>query len=252
MQPFEQDDARIRALYRIPTAPGRERVLEICVNAPPVLAGHAWPGEIAVTYVLPPFKSQKAMGDQLPTVRGGLVCLGGLQEELPFESGSFDIMILHRTLDFMHAEFSERGQFFDAAAFLTRASMVLVSGGVVAGCIRNRNALVHLRAKLRALFGTPSANSQASPRAFSMRSCRKALERAGLSRIELFSLFPNEESPSILVNSDPELLRSFYRRQLEARRPDLSLVGYIVRRLAAELALMRFFCETVFFWGRKS
>ena len=111
MKPYEPDIARVRAMYRLPTAPAPGRVLELYVGTARVLFDGPWAGSTAT---LAPLTDPFA--------------------ELPFGPDAFDVVVLHRTLEPLLANPAVRAP--DALAGLFgRIRAVLARNGVVAGCL---------------------------------------------------------------------------------------------------------------------
>ena len=91
MTPYATPADRARALYRLPTAPRRNRTLEICQAHPPLLAGGRWPGEGHVSCVVdaaPTAALPVAAGSTLASLRSGA--------QLPFGRQSFDLVTSFR------------------------------------------------------------------------------------------------------------------------------------------------------------
>jgi SAM-dependent methyltransferase len=245
ISPFERDDARVMALYRIPTPPGTGRALEVSVRAPSVFGEYPWPGGLAVALTIGSLGASR--------LRHGMAVLGG--ESLPFSEGSFDMLILHRTLDDLHESAKGRRLLSHISGFLSRASRVLVSGGLVAGCVKNRYSLAHNFRRFGAALGVRNLRHKTPPatrRRFSMSFIRRVLERAGLKDIELFYLFPDDRSPLFLFEGDRSSARPIWIRDLRARRQELGAFRYLAQRLLLELGPKNLGCESIFFWGRKS
>src|SRR5262245_356024 len=123
MRPYEPDGARIRALYRVPTSPRRNRALELCCNRAPAFAGHSWPGESYITCTLQ--ASSAALAGCSAGPRHG--CVAHYDRELPFSPASFDVVILHQTLDDLITAERQRGGAFAIAPFLGRVQEVLAA-----------------------------------------------------------------------------------------------------------------------------
>lgn len=233
------------ALYRIPTPPGTGRALEVSVRAPRVFGEYPWPGGLAVTLTIGSLGASR--------LRHGMAVLG--RENLPFSEGSFDMLILHRTLEDLHEGAGGRRFASHISGFLSRASSVLVSGGLVAGCVKNRYSFAHNFRRFRAALGVRNNRHGTPPptrRLFSSSFIRRVLERAGLKDIELFYLFPDEQSPLFLFEGDRSSARPIWIRDLRARRQELGAFRYHAQRVLLELGPQNLGCESIFFWGRKS
>ena len=207
MKPYEPDIARVRALYRLQTAPAPNRVLELYVGAPRVLASGAWPGSTAT-----------------------LATLADPQAKLPFAPESFDVVVLHRTLEPLLADPAFRAP--DALPNLfARILAVLARNGIVAGCLHRRASREAARITYRGLGA--------------------ALARAGFERISTYSVLPTGDAPTRLVDTRTPLSRIGFRRELDTLRASLRWPGYVARRAVVELALNRHVEPWLAFYGRR-
>jgi SAM-dependent methyltransferase len=246
MKPYERGISRVHAMYRVPSPPRRTRMLELCFGAPSILTGFSWPGEFAVTCVL--------QNGSLPVSTETLgnaehaQCVADYRKALPFAARSFDLVIVHESLDRLIGADHALENAQATIELIGRIRDVLVDDGVLAGSVGNRASF----SRWGNLFKTSHAEGDASPAAtFTIRSCRDVLARSGFSSVQTFNVLPGAQSPSRLINTDADLSRLGFRRELEAIRPSLSLPGYVARRTLVELALNRFFEESIFFWGRR-
>jgi hypothetical protein len=187
--------------------------------------------------------------DLHPTATSHSICCAEYDKDLPFAPASFDLVILHQTLDDLITAQRGQGRTFAVVEFLLRVNKVLATGGVLAGAVCNRTGIRHnlsllLRLLTRRLNNAPVAT-------FSLKSSRETLERAGFGSIAVFNLLPNAESPLNLINTDAAISRLTFKKELESNRSVLSIRSYLARRLVAELALNRFLEQSIFFWGYK-
>lgn len=243
---FESAIARARALYRIPTAPNSNRTLELCHTDEPILNGFAWPGSGVATCKLDINISAEIRDSQ--TADAGTVI--GLQQPLPFSDSSFDMVILHRTLDQIAQSSRHAGRQFDAAQLFGHVSRVLVSGGLIAGCIDRRTRLKSL---LRRASGTGiGPSSSRSPAQFSPSPLRQMLSDTNFTDIRLFHLLPNAAAPLRLVDMDPAISKLAFRHEIQCARRSWSPSGYLARRVAVDLGLYSWLEESVFFWAYKA
>ena len=211
MKPYEPDIARVRAMYRLPTAPPPNRVLELYVGAPHVLAGGAWPGSTATTARLDDPRAQ-----------------------LPFPAESFDVVLLHRTLE---AVIERDAGFRDPtvlSGLFRRIGAVLARNGIVAGCLRRRG--LHRR-----VLGTVVTH----------RSLGRALSGAGYESISTYSVLPSGDSPTRLIDTRAWLSRIAFRRELDTVHASLRWPAYLARRAVVELALNRRIEPWLAFYGRR-
>lgn len=219
-RPYEEDAARIRTLYRLPVAAIPERVLEIQATSltstrerpTPIFAGEA-------------------------TVWDARAPVGSLTRP-----GGYRLLVLHRTIDVLVRDAAGAGDIFAPSAFVRRLSAALAPDGWVAGCVANRYSLATL------LGRDTSLDSHAT---FTAPSCRRMLEEAGLTDVEVFAVFPDAMAPTALLSLDARAFRSFSRRELDARRAWLSRPAYLLRRAFLGTAFGRFMSADIFFCGRK-
>jgi len=235
MKPYGRDESRVRALYRI-FAPGeRRRVLEICWGATGALGGEPWPDEAAITCVVgrAPVPAQGASP--------GAICRADARA-LPFARGSFDLVVLHGTLDGLTASDPAWRDPSALDGFVAGAIDLLTPRGVLAGCVSNRFRLARWLRGGHARVQPPGW--------FSLGSCTALLRRAPLRDVQLFTVIPDAQAPLGLVSTDRDLSRHAFRRELETVRPALGFADYAVRRLFADLALNRYIEGSLFFCGR--
>lgn len=223
---YESPIGRARALYELPTAPQRGRLLELCC-AREALFDKNWRGEDAQVHHLVPSR-----------------CVGSPQIALPFAPESFDLVVLHKTLDDLAVSAGKLGSRFEPAAFLADVARLLTPGGVIAGCIGNRSSPKLLARRLR---GTLAEHD--SPAFLTVSKCRRLLQSTGWSDVRVFSLLPNWQTPLRLIEADSPVARIAFRRELESRRWQLSAWSYWSRRLIVDLALYPYLEESIFFCG---
>jgi hypothetical protein len=239
MKPYALPRSRARALYGIPTAPKRNRVLELCCQRDPLLLDFSWPGESSMVCT--------ASSESAPTVPAN-VCKLDYGKPLPFEPSSFELVVLHKTLDDLR--FTSRGQSkeFNPGEFLAQLAGLLVPGGLVAGCVGNAGSLKRAK-RLLTLSGSDSTADTVP--FLTMRSCRSLLQKSGFVDIRLFSLLPDRDDPLKLVEFTPAVSRFGFRQEFESRRDQMPASSYWIRRLVAGLGLYPYFEESIFFWAYK-
>jgi hypothetical protein len=237
MAPYASPTDRARALYRIPTAPARNRTLELCCRRGPVVLARPWRGSDHACLAIGPL-TESAGSDSAcrfhqsdPSAR------------LPFAAQSFDLIVLHRILDDLTASSKESA--FDAQDFLARLAELLTPRGVVAGCLQNRHSLASIVGRAAQRLGVTLSLESA---AYSARGLREVLEGAGLADIRIFSLLPSSDSPLRLIDIDRKISRLMFRHEVNAGRS--KFLPFLTRRLAAELGLYRgLLTRSLFFWA---
>lgn len=239
-KPYDKDIDRIRALYRIPSGPARDRTLHIGAGTPLPIIDDRWRARGGVTCGLvvdsPPPSAHSHEG------QGGIPFVPA-EGPLPFSGGEFDRVILHGTLDALLAGASRAHRMSLGQDFMSEVLRVLSPGGVVAGTFDNATSPRHLRASLK---GGAAAGGR-----ISTLSARRMLRDFGLDDVKVFSLLPEADSPLRLVDVEGGVARLVFRRELQASRGSLSTIGFLMRWLVVEMRLSVHLEKSVFFWGRK-
>lgn len=244
MKPYQSGAARLRAIYQVPTPPGRGAVLELHTSDGGRVVDDQWPADVLVSCRLASTVSHPwsvSASKARPHT-----CDASYDEPLPFAPGSFDMVILHRTLDGLASACRQRRPRQVADDWLRQVASTLRPGGLVVGCCRNRTSP-------RSWFSRSGAasSSVAQVTALSVASCGKALLKAGFCKPRVFNLLPDSENPRSLAAVEASTSKRAFRHALDATRGSVNLPGYLVRLLVVELALNRFVEENVFFWGYK-
>jgi hypothetical protein len=160
---------------------------------------------------------------------------------------SFDLVIFHASVDALAAADPSMRDAGALAAFLGRVARVLSAGGVLAVCARSASVLARWRrAGLAAAFDRGRDDAL-----LPLGGWRTALATAGLSRVQSFSVLPGASAPLRLINTDADLSRIGFRRELQSLRSSLSWPGYVARLTMAQLALNRYLEEWVLAWGQR-
>jgi hypothetical protein len=172
---------------------------------------------------------------------------------LPFQDGSVDVVVLHRTLDDVSALARRQGRTFVMRDFLSQIARILAAGGLVVGCVENRYGLEHILrgVKRRAGLAGDADTGSSLCRPLSVPACRRALAAAGFEEIRLFSMLPGADSPSRLLGIESGWSRRACMRHAEALRPLVGSSSYFVWRTLAELGISQYLGAATFFWGRK-
>ncbi|HMW64930.1 class I SAM-dependent methyltransferase [Accumulibacter sp.] len=233
-------EARLRALYQIPTPPGKAAVLELRLGDEGRVIDDAWPADLVVSCRLTETISHPCT----PNSAGARVqtCEAAYDAPLPFAADTFDLVILHHTLDELASVFSQRSSQQVAEDCLRRVAHVLRPGGLVVGCGLNRSSP-------RAWYERPRAARRV--RALGVHSCRNVLLRSGFADAQVFNLLPGLDNPRGLSSVDAQASRITFRRALEASRASLGTAGYLARRIVVGLSLNRFIENVLFYWGYK-
>ena len=250
MSAFKRYEAavdRARLLYRIPAAPSGKRILELYHSSEPLLRDFDWPGT-SQTFCRIGQEVEAGSGESPGTVEHA-VAQPDFRKPLPFGRASFDLVVVHRTLDELASSNIRQGREFDTQPFFKNVLDVLVPGGLVAGCADNRFSLKSLRSQLERLKNR--ARQTSSPGQFTLGSLHKALTVAGFADARLFTLLPNGSAPFKLIDTEPAISRAAFRHELQIARQLTSTPGYLLRRLAVELGLYRQLEESIFFWAYK-
>lgn len=251
---FDLDTARIRLLYRIPTAPARGRALELSINGKSILHGRNWAGEFTVVDLSGSVPSLSAIGaDAGPDADQLSSCVADYATGLPFRDGSIDVVVLHRTLDHLSALARRTGRTFVIRDFLSQVARILAAGGLVVGCVENRYGLEHILRGLNRLTGRggDADTDSSSCRPLSVPVCHRALAAAGFKDISLFNMLPGPDSPSRLLGIESGWSRQACLRQVGGLRPLVGPFSYMVWRTLAELGISQYLGAATFFWGRK-
>jgi SAM-dependent methyltransferase len=238
----ERPISRARTMYRIPTAPNSKRTLELFHTSAPLLANVAWPSENVVCSV-----GVVAAGEVQKLSSGVGMHHVNYLEPLPFADGSFDLVIVHRTLDDLANSARHGGLAFDPLKLLSDIARVLVPGGLIAGCADNRAGIKAIVGRAKALLtGTKGSASIAH---FTLPGLGKILTDANFYDVRRFSVLPSCENPLRLVEVDPFVSKPAFRREIEIARHTYSTTAYLARRLAVELGLYPFLEESIFLWA---
>jgi SAM-dependent methyltransferase len=228
-QRVDPDHARIRVLYRIPAVPARGRVLELVVTGESILRGRNWASEHVVVDV------------SGPEGAGGL----------PFPDGSFDVVVVHRTLDRMSALARRNGRKFVVGDFLSQSARLLCDDGLVIGCVENRLGLDRVLRGVKRLFDRAVDDATvAGP--LSVLACHRALAAAGFKEIRLFNMLPDSDAPRRVMSIETSWSRSECKRQVEGMRGLVGPSSYAMWRILAELGVSQYLGTATFFWGRKA
>ena len=229
MKPYEADASRVRAMYRLLAPPSGGRTMEVCFDSAPNLAAPDWRGEHVAWMVkaATPYHGTRASGHYADP------------QWLPaMPEGHFDLIVLHRTLDRLAAA--------DAAACDTGALEGLfrllydrlVQGGILVVTVANGAWLSRLRRGRPA--GEPKGKRDCGVQ-LSWRSLQRLFAAAGFVKVHSYNVLPDADAPLRLVDTDADLSRVGFRRELAFMRSSLPLRAYLLRRVAAELALNRHF-----------
>jgi SAM-dependent methyltransferase len=240
---------RARLLYRFPTAPNGGRTLELYHAGKPLLSGGDWPGA-APSYCRIGIELENSGHESAIGTEDGHR-FAGIDIARRYAPASFDLVVLHRTLDELASVDASDGKSFEPSVLLKNILTVMAPGGVLAGCVNNRWAINSLMRQIR---GPATGGIRAqSPGIFSLRSLRTLLTVSGYSDIRLFTLLPDSSAPFKLIDTDPAISRAAFRHELQIMRRYMRLgPSYFLRRAAVELGLNRHVEQSIFFWAVKT
>lgn len=246
MKPYESALSRVRAMYRVLPIPAPNRALELCFNTPSILSDSSWPGEYALACDLYPGVARGSAGVHRATDER--VCVADYRRDLPFAAASFDIVICHQSLERLAAEDGSMRDPRILASFIRRISNVLVQDGILALCVTNATMLARWKRRWR----KGNADDGVARGSLSIDGWRTLLTSSGFQRIQSFSVLPDADAPLRLINTDSDLSRIGFRREIESVRSSLSFPAYLLRRALVETSLFRYRQPSVLAWGHRS
>jgi len=224
-------------MFGISMPPYGSRVLELAMS-PGLLDPEQNRSELRVTCLLRPM-----LKSALQPGTDGWTCITDFRKELPFGDRSFDLVLMHGTLDLLVDDEACRASPRELNELAQRIYRVLTPGGAFTGSVANRTS----RSRWPYLRRTTDPHRASAT--FSIGSCRKFLARAGFQDIVIFNVLPSADSPIRLLNSERRLSRIGFRRELEVIRGSITWPHYLARRVLVELSLNRYFEESIFFWA---
>lgn len=242
MKPYEEGAARVRAMYRLLAPPLGGRTLEVCFGAPPVLADPDWRGEHVAAMLRAPTPRSADAGDAGTR-------FADLQWQSPMPAGGdFDLVVLHRTLDHLASAHATARETAALETLFRSLSKVLAPGGILVVTVANGTWLSRWRKARRP--GVSNGTSHCSAR-LSWRRLRRLFAAGGFVRVQSYNVLPDADAPLRLVNTDADLSRVGFRRELTFMRSSLPLASYLLRRVVAELALNREIEDWLLTWGAR-
>lgn len=146
---------------------------------------------------------------------------------------AYDMVVLHRTLD--DAGNCTAGAAAAQAVFADALGL-LRSGGIIAGCICNRHALGR-EPRARGIFSAASLRTMALAN--------------GIADLSLHCLYPDPESPTLLLDPTAFAYRHFSRKDAARPRRGGSVLRHLLKRAWVASALGRMVAPGYFFVGRK-
>lgn len=246
MKPYESPLSRVRAMYRVLPSPVRNRVLELCFNTPSILSGFSWPGECALACEL--YRGAANAPAGVHRAGNERVCVADYRRDLPFAAASFDLVICHQSLERLAAEDSAMRDPRILTSFIRRVSNVLVENGILAVCVTNATTLARWKGRWR----HGNAHERVAKATLSINGWRTLLSSSGFRDVQSFSILPDANAPLRLINTDSDLSRIGFRREIEAARGSLSFTAYLLRRALVEMSLFRHLQASVLAWGHRS
>jgi hypothetical protein len=243
MQTFESPIARLRAIYRIPTTADTERVLELHVGECGPVLDEAWPARSAVSCRLVD-RAVAAPASALDLEPGFRTCEASLAGPLAFPAGSFDMAVLHLTLDDLATTLRSRPAAPVVNEWLARVAGVLRPGGIIAGCAVNATSPM-------AWMGGARGARPRRHALMSVLSCARVLGRAGFADVQVFNLIPDAAEPRAIVAAESKMSRRAFAHEIQSARESMGLAGYLVRRTMLQLSIHRLIEPVIFYWGTR-
>jgi hypothetical protein len=231
LKPYEPDAARVRAMYRLLAPSSGARTLEVCFGAPPILAADDWRGEHAVVALGAPTRSPADRGAEARTRSAHVQW----QWQMP-EPGAFDLVVLHRTLDRLASVHSSACDTAALEALFASLSTLLVPRGVLVVTVANGGRLARWRIAHRGGTSKDTGNGGAR---LSWARLRRLFAAGGFVDVQSYNVLPDADAPLRLVNTDADLSRVGFRRELAFMQSSLPLPSYLLRRAITEVALNR-------------
>ena len=223
MKPYHTGAARLRAIYQLPTPPGNAAVLELHLSDAGRVMDDQWPAELLVRCRLTPEVSRPWWAADIKSRPHD--CEASYHEPLPFAPGSFDVVLLHHTLDELASVFRQKRPRQVADEWLRQVASLLRPGGLVVGCALNRTSPGSWLHRAR----TGSTIAAAEVRVLSVLSCKAALSNAGFCNPEVFNLLPDASAPLAIASVEAGASKRWFRHALDAMTGSLHLPGYRVR-----------------------
>ncbi len=230
-------------LYKLPSVPARGKTLELLVSQPSVLTASPWLGrEIAAYSIDFPSQPDTRFADNVADTPAA---------RLPFPDNSFDIVVLHQTIDELADLARRKGKDFHIPAFMAEVARVLTPGGVATGCVGNRHSIKLAIQRIKFCLGLADGSGIVAPPPLSSIACRQSLLAAGFADSKTYTVEPGADSPQILHEIEPGWPRRAALWHVEKARPNLSRPSYWLWRFLAELGISQWLTSTVYFWAKK-
>jgi hypothetical protein len=236
MQSFESSITRLRAIYRIPTTADTQRVLELHVGEPGPVLDDAWPASSAISCRIVD-RVGAAPPSTVEIAQGFSTCDVPFAGPLPFAAGSFDMAVLHFTLDGLANVSRSRRSAPVVNEWLARVAQVLRPGGIVAGCESNATSPM-------ARAGRPRSRPP-----MSVLTCARVLGRAGFADVQVFNLIPDAAEPRAIVSVENKMSRRAFAHEIQSARESVGLAGYLVRSAMVQLSIHRLVEPVMFYWA---
>jgi hypothetical protein len=213
-RPYESDRARIAAVYGLPSRVAAPRVLELRAHED--------------------HDARLFRASQVARVNAD-----GRLATAP--DGSFDLVVLHRTLDRLFGSQHPRQAHRHAMTLLESAASLLGPAGAVVGSVGNPHAGWH-----PGFRGRSTADGNAW---LGARRCEDMLAQASLERAEIFGVHPSADAPLTILSLQSQSYRQHALRELRRRGAGLGRGAYALRALWHATGLGRYLHRDLMFWA---
>lgn len=239
---YESSRQRQALVYRLSSPPPPNRTLEI-------VAARAGIGDCRID----PFGNSMVcnihFGDRKNHSNAGAAIHGLIDRNghcsLPVETASFDLIVLHFTIDELCHTASQQNSEEMISSLLREVRRALVYSGIVAGCFHSRwswFSAKKLLVRRRSLNELPP---------WSVTKCKLALQSSGLDNVEIFNMLPNADSPMHLINTRRDVQSGGYERVLQQGATGHPWWLLTKREFVHAASLSPFFNWNYMFWATK-
>jgi hypothetical protein len=213
-RPYECDRARTAAVYGLPSQVAEPRVLEI--RSPDDHDVRLFRGS----------RIARVTNDGRPAAE---------------IEGTFDLVVLHRTLDRVFGAQDQEHAHRNSTALLKWAASLLSPAGALVGAVSNRYAGWHPRFWRRSTTG---GNAW-----FGAQRCEEMLMAASLERAEVFGIHPSADAPLTILSLQSQSYRQHALRELRRHAAAFGRAGYALRAIWHASGLGRHLHRDLMFWA---